>query len=43
MTDFFSLGVMKYWSPTSAMSAETRRQHLENMAASGQYIWSEKL
>lgn len=40
--DYFSMGVMKYWAPTSSMSAETRRQHLEQMAASGNYLWSEK-
>ena len=42
MTDYFSMGVQKYWAPTSAMSAETRRQHLEQMAASGEYLWSQK-
>lgn len=42
MTDYFSLEIMKYWAPTSSMSAEVRRQHLEQMAASGNYLWSEK-
>lgn len=42
MTDYFELGVMKYWAPTSTMSAETKRQHLEQMAASGQYLYAEK-
>lgn len=42
MTDYFSMGIQKYWSPTSAMSPDVRRQHLENMAASGQYLWSQK-
>jgi len=42
MTDYFTMGVQKYWAPTSSMSAETRRQHLEQMAISGNYLWSEK-
>jgi len=42
MTNWFELGVMKYWAPTSAMSPEVRQQHLEDMAASGKYLWSEK-
>ena len=40
--DYFSMEPMRYWSPSSSMSAETKRQHLEQMAASGQYLWSEK-
>lgn len=40
--NYFELGVQKYWAPTSSMSAETRRQHLEQMAASGNYLWAEK-
>jgi len=40
--NYFELGVMKYWAPTSSMSAETRRQHLEQMANSGNYLWAEK-
>ena len=40
--NYFELGVQKYWAPTSSMSTETRRQHLEQMAASGNYLWAEK-
>ena len=40
--NYFTMEVMKYWAPTSSMSAETRRQHLEQMAASGNYLWAEK-
>lgn len=40
--NYFELGVMKYWSPTSTMSAADKRDHLEQMAASGNYLWSEK-
>ena len=40
--NYFEMGVQKYWAPTSAMSFETKRQHLEQIAASGDYIWSEK-
>lgn len=40
--DYFSMEPMRYWSPSSTMSPETKRQHLEQMIASGQYIWSQK-
>ena len=40
--NYFEMGVQKYWAPTSSMSAETKRQHLEQMAMSGNYLWSEK-
>lgn len=40
--DYFSIEPMKYWAPTSSMSSATKRQHLEQMAASGNYIWSRK-
>ena len=40
--DYFTMGVQKYWAPTAAMSREVRKQHLEQMATSGQYLWSEK-
>jgi hypothetical protein len=40
--NYFEMGVQKYWAPTSSMNAETKRQHLEQMAASGNYLWSEK-
>lgn len=33
---------MRYWAPTSSMSPETKRQHLEQMINSGEYIWSQK-
>lgn len=39
---YFTMGVQKYWSPSSTMSAESRKQRLEIMASSGNYIWSEK-
>ena len=42
MRDYFSMEIMKYWSPTSAMDSQTKQQHLEQMAASGLYLWSEK-
>ena len=42
MTNFFELGIQKYWAPTSAVSAEAKRLKLEQAAASGNYIWSEK-
>ena len=40
--NWFELGVQKYWSPTSAMSADVKRQHLEQMIDSGNYIAAEK-
>lgn len=42
MTDFFTLGIQKYWAPTSSVSKETRQLKLEQAIASGNYIWSEK-
>ena len=41
-TTLFTMEPMRYWAPTSSMSPEVKRQHLEQMAASGQYIWSRK-
>lgn len=41
-TDLFNMEPMRYWAPTSSMSPETKRQHLEQMANSGEYIWSKK-
>ena len=38
----FEMEPMKYWAPSSTMSAESKRQHLEQMIASGQYLWSQK-
>ena len=42
MTDFFELGVQKYWAPTSTVSKEVRRMKLEQAIESNNYIWSEK-
>ena len=42
MTDFFSMEPMKYWAPPSSMDANTKRQHLEQMINSHQYLWSQK-
>ena len=42
MIDYFNDEPMKYWAPTSTMSAEAKRARLEQMAGSGQYIWSQK-
>lgn len=42
MTNFFELGIQKYWAPTSTTSAEVRRTKLEQAIESGDYIWSEK-
>lgn len=40
--NYFTMEPMRYWAPTSAMPAETKREHLEQMIASGNYIWSQK-
>jgi len=40
--DYFSMEPMRYWAPASSMTPEAKRQHLEQMAASGNYIWSQK-
>ena len=42
MIDYFTSEPMRYWAPTSSMTPEVKRQHLEQMIASGQYIWSRK-
>lgn len=42
MDDLFSMEPMRYWAPASSMDAATKRQHLEQMAASGAYCWSQK-
>lgn len=42
MTNFFELGIQKYWAPTATTSKEMRKMKLEQAAASGQYIWSQK-
>ena len=42
MTDFFTSEPMRYWAPAATMTADIKRQHLENMIDSGNYIWSQK-
>ena len=42
MNDYFTMEPMRYWAPTSAMSPEVKRQHLEQMITNGNYIWSQK-
>jgi len=42
MIDYFTNEPMRYWAPASSMSPTVKRQHLEQMIASGQYIWSRK-
>ena len=42
MTNFFELGIQKYWAPTAATSPAMRRLKLEQAAESGNYLWSEK-
>lgn len=39
---WFSMEPMRYWAPASSMTPEVKRQHLEQMIAGGQYIWSRK-
>lgn len=41
--NYFEMEVQKYWAPGAAMSSDVRRMHLEDMAKSGNYIWSEKI
>lgn len=41
-TNLFNMEPMRYWAPISSMSPETKRQHLEQMINSGEYIWSQK-
>ena len=40
--NYFESEPMRYWSPASSMSIETKHQHLESMIDSGNYIWSQK-
>ena len=40
--DYFSMEPMRYWAPASSMSPDSKRQHLEQMIAAGNYIWSQK-
>ena len=42
MIDYFTSEPMRYWAPASSMTPEVKRQHLEQMIAGGQYIWSRK-
>ena len=42
MNDLFSMEPMRYWAPASSMSPEVKKMHLEQMIASGQYLWSRK-
>lgn len=42
MTDFFKLGIQKYWAPTANVSKEVRKIKLEQAINSGEYLWSEK-
>ena len=39
---WFSMEPMRYWAPASSMPPTVKRQHLEQMIAGGQYIWSRK-
>ena len=36
--NFAELECMKYWAPPASMPAATKRQHLENMIAGGNYF-----
>ena len=40
--DYFKSAPMKYWNMPTNTPLETRRQHLEQMIASGDYIYSRK-
>lgn len=40
--NYFEMEPMKYWAPASTMSPETKKNHLEQMITSGNYIWSRK-
>lgn len=40
--EYFSMEPMRYWAPASSMSPDSKRQHLEQMIAAGNYIWSQK-
>ena len=42
MINYFESEPMRYWAPAASMSAETKRQHLEQMIDSGNYLWSQK-
>lgn len=40
--NYFLSEPMKYWSMSAAMPIETRRQHLERMIISKEYLWGQK-
>ena len=40
--NWFEMGVMKYWAPTSSMDSETKKQRLQLMSESSRYIFAEK-
>ena len=40
--NYFEMEPMKYWAPASSMSTEIKKQHLEQMINSNNYIWSRK-
>ena len=42
MENYFTMEPMKYWAPSSTMSAESKRVRLEQMIEDGNYIWSQK-
>lgn len=42
MTNYFISEPMKYWAAPPSMSAEDKKMRLENMIASGNYIYSRK-
>lgn len=41
--NFFEMDIQKYWAPTSSISPEQKRQYLEIMMASKNYLFSEKI
>lgn len=43
MIDYFESPPMKYFAPPASMSAETKRQHIEQMINSGNCLWSKKI
>lgn len=42
MIDFFTSEPMRYWSFNTAMTSNAKRQHLEQLIQSNNYIWSRK-
>ena len=42
MNNYFTMEPMRYWNMPTNTPLETRRQHLEQMIASGDYIYSRK-